>query len=197
MLKLTESKLQCLASAVELLDTEKYLVLKKLYSEGDTTTFRDKFMQYYHLNRAHPSAEFITSYFRLLFTPNLANTSEPYSSILKELYEFKGLNGIKSLQFSFVSKLLAMQDESHPLYDLHVRRFFGMRPPNSNTSEGRIEQFIGQMLIIRKAYNYWENDKRFQAIISKAIERKPELGCCKVPRIIDLLVWTAGRKKLY
>jgi hypothetical protein len=122
--------------------------------------------------------------------------SEPYSQILKELQEFPNQRGNKSLQFSFVSKLMATRDEHKPVYDKHVRMFFGLSSLSSGDDDSRISKFTHQLNKLSTTYNAWEQDRHFIKILAKVRKKITVLNNCPVTRIADLLVYTVGKHHL-
>ncbi len=196
MMELDKLKLKKFECAVELLDASKYLEVRRLYPLGDTPEFRRIYSNYYHLNVAHPSAQFIDRYFDLLFSTEIESMQAPYSQILEELREFPSQNGNRSLQFSFVSKLMATRDERKPVYDKHVRTFFGLSSLSYGDDDSRISKFTHQLNTLSATYNAWEQDRNFKKILAKVREKIPALNGCPATRIADLLVYTVGKHHL-
>lgn len=193
MIKLDTLQLKKFECAVELLDANRYLEVRRLYPLGDTPEFRRIYSNYYHLNVAHPSDQFIDRYFTLLFSAEIESMQEPYSQILKELKKLPSRNGNNALQFSFVSKLMATRDENKPIYDKHVRNFFGLSRLSYGDDDSRISKFTGQLVLLSMTYKAWERDRNFNKILAKVRKKIPALNDCPVTRIADLLVYTVGR----
>jgi hypothetical protein len=95
-----------------------------------------------------------------------------------------------------VSKLVAIHDESRPLYDRHVRNFFGIWKPGIGSTDFQISGFIKNLSLIQQEYQSWSSDDDFKIILNCAQNKIPELKKCHENRICDFLVWTAGRNKL-
>lgn len=188
------------ATHLSALDVAPYFRLKQLLhsqKEHDRLTFRTTFAKFYGLNAGGLSETLKNRYFERLFSLRLTlNHEPPYAELLQELYEFKRRKGDQVLGVSFVSKLVAMHDESRPLYDRHVRNFFGLSKPGLGSVEFQIAGFIYNLGIIRNHYQTWGTEPDFNHLLKPLLERIPPLKHCHLNRLCDFLVWTAGRKKL-
>jgi hypothetical protein len=189
-------------SYLELKDISPYLTLRELLNEkraGFEEEFTPKFEKYYGLRgRAGLTDDFKKRYFEILFSLKVKDHNDPHTPILKELYEFRRLQGDKALQCSFVSKLVAIHDESYPIFDKHVEAFFGISAPDrdSENVDFRIAGFVANLMYLRYIYRCWAGDNEFQTIVQAAKQRFPILKPCTVPRIADFLVWAVGHYKL-
>jgi len=122
-------------------DYAPYLTLKRLFlarQDGYQALFCREFARFYGLNAGGVTEAFKKRYFELLFGLRIQEGVDPYTPILTELYEIPRRQGDKALQCSFVSKLVAMHDETRPLYDRHVSAFFGITVPPNASVEVRI-----------------------------------------------------------
>jgi hypothetical protein len=97
---------------------------------------------------------------------------------------------------SFVSKLIAIHDESRPIFDTHVSNFFGLFVPHVGKIEFRITRFIRHLNYIQGQYESWAVDSRFQSISQQLFRKQPALRGCHSSRICDFLVWTVGAAEL-
>ncbi len=179
-------------------DISPYFELKRVLAEKPTgfqTKFRQIFESYYGLNAAGVTNDFRDRYFGLLFGLEIQD-DDPYTPILLELYEIPRHKGDKALQCSFVSKLVAIHDESHPIFDRHVSDFFGINVPSNGSVDFRIAGFLANLEYLRKTYECWTEDAEFQKILLTVKQTHPYLNGCTTPRIADFLVWTVGRNKL-
>ena len=178
---------------------EKYLELKRLLTEKTTDSqekFRQSYASFYGLNVGGVTEEFKNRYFDLLFNLELSEDGEPYTTILKDLYYFPRRQGDKALQCSFVSKLVAIHDETYPIFDSHVGAFFGvMVPPSYYDNDFRISVFVTILTRLRETYRCWSADNRFQDILSRVKHDHPSLKDCADSRIADFLVVTVGQMK--
>jgi len=163
----------------------------------DRSFFSRKFASYYGLNRAHLGSPLTTKFFELLFNFPNANYAEPYGDLLKQLYDIPRQKGDRVLCFSFVTKLIAIHDESKPLYDRHVRDFFGLMPPAIGSVDFRIVGFLANLAAIQKCYADWTKGADFHGLTAPLFQRIPDLSNCHSSRVCDFLVWTVGSKNLW
>ena len=199
MINLNHHQRELLEMASENLKEEEidtYIKLRTLLPEK-SMVFRNLFKNYYRLNNAFLSEAFEDRFFELLFTLNIKDSTDPYTPILKELYEIPRQKGDKSLQCSFVSKLVAIHDENYPIYDKHISAFFGISVPSYGDVEFRIAGFVNNINWLSMIYNKWSEDDNFRRILVNVRKRYPALDDCKATRIADFLVWTVGSKKLW
>jgi len=90
------------------------------------TTFEAEFTGYYGLKSGGVTPRFREIFFDRLYALRGKAIGEPtYARLLRELYEIPRHKRDKALPCSFVSKLIAIHDESRPLFDRYVSRFFG------------------------------------------------------------------------
>ena len=196
--------LPLVASAAELLDRKAvlpYCELRRLLANATAVNcekFEWEFAKYYGLNSAGLSPEFKQRYFELLFGVNRSVMDNPqYGPLLSELYNIPRIQGDLVLQCSFVSKMVAIHDESRPLYDKYVGAFFGLTVPQTGPTEFRITGFVANLEIIRGYYFAWINDPRFQSVFERVLNRIPELRSCNLIRVCDFLVWQTGKEATF
>lgn len=178
---------------------QPYFDLKVLLKSNATDAkaeFKKKFSSFYRLNSAGLTDAFRDRYFNHLFAARPLGKIDPYSSILLDLYNLPRRKGDKSLQCSFVSKLVAIHDESRPIYDKYVRQFFGLGPPSIGSVEFRVAGFITNMERIREQYEDWAHSPRFARTVEPLLKQHPNLRDCHAHRAIDVLVWTVGARRL-
>ncbi|MCE5230218.1 hypothetical protein LLG95_11545 [bacterium] len=181
-------------------DYQPYLELRRMLARPadlDRAAFRKLFTRYYVLNVGGLSREWKDRFFEWLFRA-LQHGSDPYTHILKDLYQYPRLKGDQVLAFSFVSKLVAIHDESRPIFDAHVGNFFGLGAPKIGSIDHRIAGFITNLDRIKNAYETWPRDPRFQKLLEilKKRTNDSELMQCHPNRLCDFLVWTVGRLKI-
>jgi hypothetical protein len=180
-------------------DISPYLKLKRLFTDqpvGFKAEFRQTFERYYGLNAGGVSDAFKRRYFELLFDLKLKESVDPYTPILKELYSILRRKEDKALQCSFVSKLVAIHDETRPIFDRHVSDFFGITVPSNGWVDFRIAGFVTNLMWLRETYQRWSGDKHFMEILSAVKQKHPSLQNCAGARVADFLIWVVGRKKL-
>jgi|SRR5579862_907703 len=178
-----------------------YLELKELFSK-DTLEARDQFRylfsDYYGMNSAGLTDEFKARYFAILFGNEVFCNGEPnFVSILNELSEIPNKKGLRSLQCSFVSKLIGMHREASPVYDSNVSQFFGEEVPGSwRSQDRRISWFVDFLKRVAEDYKVWAQDAQIYAILERFKTRDTRLAACDTVRLMDFLVWNVGSRKL-
>ena len=178
---------------------DEYFELRRLLASrhpADRHEFRTRFAKYYKLNSAGLTEAFKRRYFQLLFAFRPPGPKDPYTTLLRTLYQFPRLQGDQCLQVVFVSKLVAIHDESRPLFDSNVSEFFGMSRPEVGSIRFQIAGFVENLLRIQKEYESWAQDPHFHRIVKPLIRKHPKLGTCHSTRLCDFLVWTVGAYEL-
>lgn len=176
----------------------EYFALRQLLADPRPKAreqFATRFASYYRLRSAGLTAEFIQLYFKRLFECSPVGVADPYTELLRELYDFPRRQGDRALQSSFVSKLVAVHDESRPIYDSHVANFFGMNVPRVGSVSFRIAVFVRNLARIQVDYESWARDPRFRRIGRAFFAKHPGVNCHPT-RICDFLVWTIGANDL-
>lgn len=181
-------------------DAREYFELRRLLrgrGAVDRAEFKRRFSNYYRLHTGGLTDDFKKRYFELLFAYKVPRgDADPYTSLLLELYKFPRRQGKPALQASFVSKLVAIHDESRPIHDVHVSRFFGLAPPALGSVRFRIAGFVANLEHIRERYDQWSGDPRVREIVGPLLEQDQELRNCHWSRVCDFLVWTVGAHKI-
>ena len=88
-----------------------------------------------------------------------------------------------------------MHDESSPIYDQHVLKFFGEKPPTAPQAE-RISWYVNFLTSVATAYAAWGEDERIGPTLERLKARDARLVHCDVVRLVDFLVWKVGNQKL-
>jgi hypothetical protein len=178
-----------------------YFDLKVLFADRSPPArerFRALFSDFYNLNTSHPTDEFKTRFFEIMFDGRVIVEGCPnWHEILTELSRIKRKKGDYAMPFSFVSKLVGMHLESSPIYDKHVLAFFGETPISASIRAGkRIEWFVGFLSQIANSYDAWAADVRVKPILDRFKARDARLRGCHDVRLLDFLVWKVGNGKL-
>jgi hypothetical protein len=172
-------------------DYQDYLQLRQLLgAPGARKQFSSLFARYYRMGAARLTEAFKTRFFRELFSFKVTGAEDPYSRILKSLHRIPRAQGDLALQFSFVSKLVAVHDESQPIWDRNVSQFFGLSYPTWGTTEFRISGFVSNLAYLRAIYLAWLEAAEIQGVLASLAKKHPSLGGCHGVRLLDFLVWT-------
>ena len=177
-------------------DIEEYIRLRSFVRSGmsgDRAQFELRFSACYGLNSAGLTPEFKVTYFQRLFDHRPGQSDDPYTPILLSLYAIPRHKKDRIVAASFTSKLVAIHDETQPLFDRHVQAFFGMGVPTLEPVEFRIAGFVRNLRQIRTTYETWTQLPAFAEIIDRVRQAHPKLADAHPTRIWDFLVWTTGR----
>ncbi len=185
------------ADKIKPTDFDEYFELRRLNQQpSDRQEFQARFANYYRLHIGGLTDAFKHRYLHLLVTWQPRGQRDPYSPLLLDLYQFPRRRGDQTLQVSFVSKLVAFHDESRPLFDRHVSRFFGVSVPAVGSVEFRISGFVANLEGIRAQYEAWAASSRFKSLVRPLFQKNPNLKNCHPTRLCDFLVWTVGSYEL-
>lgn len=199
--RLTEERISALAAAEQgLLEKNfaPYLKLRDLLNEksGESRTeFCKIFKSFYMMRKGTGVApEFEKRFFDILFSYNpSANPRVAFIEIATELAKIDNPKEKKTVHFSFVSKLVAMHNEASPIYDKHVRNFFGERlPANGAATHERIDAVADFLESVGRIYTGWASDPEIAKVLGRMCDRDPRLCKCHPVRLIDFLVWRHG-----
>ncbi len=178
--------------------TGTYLTLRRLLygpTSDAGSEFRKLYSKYYGLNAAGLTKEWKQKYFELLFCFRDKMPDNPHRVALHILYPLPRIKKDQALQFSFVSKLVAIHDEQQPIFDRYVQSYFGLGPPSlAGLTEFRKLGFLQNLSEIGKRYRAWSEYEPFAAILGELREKVPGLTDCHSIRICDFLVWSVGKK---
>ncbi|MFO7698849.1 MAG: hypothetical protein R6X16_17080 [Anaerolineae bacterium] len=181
---------------VEARSVDRYLELRRLVndaSEESRARFESGFASFYALNAAFPTEAFRRRYFDLLWALALPIEPGTYATLLTELYQIPGSPGNHALHASFVSKLVAMHDESKPILDHNTSRFFGVVVPAEGDLDYRIALFVDHLERISRTYLLWATNPQFCTATAALCDRIPGLATCHPVRVCEFVVWAAVR----
>ena len=155
--------------------------------------FQFVFFHFYQLDYAKLTDDFISTYFEIL-RDNKNGAVEP-TTFARELQNIPNTKGGESLHISFISKLCATIDPTHPIYDKHVKAFY--RLPERYTYQGferRMAGFEVDFNTIRTEATSILEHKEIQAMISAVRTSFPLATTNLIPdlRMIDLFVYAHG-----
>jgi len=176
-------------------DVATYLEIRGLLTSDnpdDRARLERLFASFYGLN-PFVAGVYKRRYFDILRSLRGAKLpSDPYSGVLRELYEVPRAKGDQALQCSFVSKLISIHDEARPIYDRHVGSFFSLPLPVRGTIESRIAEFVRALESIRQAYSSWSLLEGGVSLLKTLRSSIPDLERCHPNRVWDFLVWAHG-----
>jgi len=157
-------------------------------------SFQRKFKYFYKVNRRND--KFYKAYFSFL---ELNKSSNPiFSDTLKHFYKIgkSGKNGelVYSLEFSFVSKLLATLNPDLPVWDSNVFICLGLRNPgNWLPKEKRIEKAKEIYNKLIEWYKCFLKSEKGCNWIKLFNEKYPDSDITPVKKI-DFILWQRGAR---
>lgn len=178
-----------------------YLELKELLPNATPDArgrCRSLFTNYYGLNIGGLTDAFKNRFFEILFGANVIVNGQPdFITILNELSLIRSKQGYYTMPFSFVSKLVAVHQETSPIYDHYVLRFFGEKAPATSLPKpDRIAWYLGFLKQVAADYVAWAKDTEISSIVDRLKARDHKLAQCDAVRLMDFLVWKVGNQKL-
>ena len=90
-----------------------------------------------------------------------------------------------------------MHCEDRPIFDRYVAAFFGTRVPAPCVERAvRIRWFIEFLDQVRASYRQWAKDATVAQVLNRLRARDAGLADCDDVRLMDFLVWKAGKQNL-
>ena len=170
----------------------EYLWLQQQYANTNiiqNEVYKNRYSIFWRLNQARLSQDFKNHYFELL--QNIRNhNQQTISNIIDTLYEIR-INGIRKIQFSFVTKLLHTMNNNLPIYDSLIKDFFFFSKINPNLEyEDKKHRLINQYNFLTSEYQrILENDLLISSI--NFVRDKCQLNELVTDiKIIDSIIWS-------
>ena len=159
-------------------------------SEEERLRFEKAFCRHYRLDGLGDKA-FKQSYFKQMFALDLKGETTPYPRLLLALKR-PASAGKPRMEFSFVSRLVAMHDEARPVYDGRVLRFLKLKPVPQGEDADRIKAYLETLDTIKATYDAWKPE--YPRICGPLLQRLEPLRQCHCNKVWDFIVWQAGKK---
>lgn len=156
----------------------KQVLNDKEYQE----VFRKYFFDFYRVPRIKKD-----DYYEKLF-------SEDYSTYNLDNLERKAVELFdnKSVQFSFVTKMMNMHNEGYPIYDSFVAKAFGFKADNlPSDAKEKISVLCGFYRAMGETYRKLENHSKIKDFMAKIGDK---YGGISRKRALDLIFWQLGKK---
>ncbi|MBI5778088.1 MAG: hypothetical protein HZA49_01350 [Planctomycetes bacterium] len=152
-----------------------------------TDPFQKRYRNYWRMNAAHLSKEYCNVYFQSL---HQALTNLPsIGDLAIALHNTPtNKNGRKSLQFSFVTKLVHMINRQSPIYDSLVKKFYLFSGPKSGSLQQKIDELAGFHSFLCQEYAKIIKN----GLLTKSIKAFREKFIPKHftdEKVIDSLIW--------
>ena len=164
-----------------------YYYLKKVFrraldNKDYQEVFRKYFFDFYRVPRVKKD-----DYYEKLF-------SEDYSTYNLDNLERKAVELFdnKSVQFSFVTKMMNMHNEDYPIYDSFVAKAFGFKAVSLPVDvKGKISVLCGFYRVMEETYHELENHSKIGDFMAKIGDK---YGKISIKRALDLIFWQLGKK---
>jgi len=165
----------------------KYDFLIENIHKIETSSYQTSYKTFWRLHGAGLSKAYCSIYFQLL----RKHLEKPIAieALVKSLYD-KPVNssGKKSLQFSFVTKMLHMADQKLPIYDSLISSFYFFEPNRRLSFQERIRELIIFYEFLNYEYKRIIENGLLQESI-KAFRKSYNPKYFTDEKIIDSLIW--------
>jgi hypothetical protein len=164
---------------------KQYEWIREKVAEVDSPQYQQQYRDFWRMNVAQLGKSFYTTYFGLLKAP----TEHELPGLCDALYEVSTrLDGKRTLQFSFATKLLHLQNPHLPIYDSRVARFYLFKAPSGGTVEERTKKLTAfHNFLVAEYARVIHNGLLAPAIAALRERFKPRLHTDE--KIIDWLIW--------
>jgi hypothetical protein len=156
--------------------------------EPENAVFQFVFRSYYRIDNAGLTSDWKERYFEFL-----SQRERSLKTILEGLYHIPTKKNVKSLQFSFATKLLHTLDTNQPIYDSKVAELLGLPVKKGTDFAANITTCIAVYENLRQAQQQLLLDEGIKNQIAALKDRyKSQISDEKA---LDFLLWSAGKKR--
>ena len=165
-----------------------YEWLESHKGEPENPVFQFVFRSYYRIDNAGLTTGWKVRYFEFL------NQRESgLRTILEGLYHLPTARKVKSLQFSFATKLLHTLDSRRPIYDSKVAELLGLPVKKGKDFAANIDTCVAVYEDLREAQQQLLLDEGIRSQIAALKARyNSRIGDEKA---LDFLLWSVGKSK--
>lgn len=156
--------------------------------EPRNPVFQFVFRSYYRIDNAGLTADWKVRYFEFL-----SQRESGLRTILEGLYHFPTAKKVKSLQFSFATKLLHTLDPAQPIYDSKVAELLGLSVKRGKDFAANVDACVAAYADLREAQR--------QLLLDEGVKnRVAALKAHYDSRIsdekaLDFLIWSVGKER--
>lgn len=178
--------------AADLLGLEEsvrvYEWLETHKGEPKNLVFQFVFRSYYRIDNAGLTPDWKVRYFEFL-----DQGESGLRTILEGLYHFPTTRRVKSLQFSFATKLLHTLDSSQPIYDSKVAELLGLPVKKGKDFAANID------ICIAVYEDLWEAQKQLlsdEGVRNRIAALKARYNSqISDEKALDFLLWSVGKER--
>ena len=198
---LINSKAAAIVDRIPQESIEVYLFLMDRYSPGNVAgnrVFQFVFRSFYRMENAGLTDEFKSEYFAIMDSYRGASDLD-ICGIAERLRRILNRKGQKSLQFSFITKLLHTVNNSYPIYDAEVARVYRFRTPSYQESFGkRLERYATFYRQLGESYREIIKSGSLQPAITMFSDAFPDHAKrLSDVKVLDFIMWSAGKLSHY
>lgn len=174
-----------------------YNFLKKEFNNSNVSNnhlFQFVYRSFYRLDNAGLTQEFKNKYFQIL--EEYRNESEfHFEKVLQKLYHIPNIKGNeKTFQFSFVTKMYNIINDSIPIYDSKVAKVFSMSKPHQKEFEIKLSKHLEQLKQIQKGYEIILEQNLLPKTI-KLFDSTFKDNKLSEMKKLDFIFWSSGKIK--
>jgi hypothetical protein len=177
-----------------------YLFISEQFKTGSITEnylFQFVYRSFYRLDNAGLTPQFKTEYFKLMEECRHSDCLDP-ADLSRKLYEIPNRKNLKTLQFSFVTKLANTICADYPIYDSEITKVFSFRPPVPDGNRSVDDRLAVLLKFYNDLKNYYHDllsGDSCASIFSCYEEIYPAYDFSKIPRLklLDFFFWSAGK----
>jgi hypothetical protein len=153
----------------------------------DNPVFQFVFRSYYRIDNAGLTSDWKVRYFKFL-----SERERHLKTILEGLYHIPTKKKVKSLQFSFATKLLHTLDTNQPIYDSKVADLLGLPVKKGKDFAANINTCIAVYGKLQKAQQQLLLDEGIMnQIAALKVRYNSQISDGKA---LDFLLWNVGKK---
>lgn len=178
-------------------DVNLYFYIKKSFDEDRnhvlTSEFKGAYIKFYVMNSAGLRPEHYNEYFNML-----SSGEEDLTEILKRMHKIPTLKNLKTIQFSFATKLIHTVDNHQPIFDKHIGEILNLKQPVDYKlgTEQRIKNRILLYNKLKQSFMTLLKKDGTQDLINTFRQefnwKSSEIGNVK---ILDFILWAGNRVK--
>ncbi len=168
-----------------------YLFLKKEYEKGnigDNKIFQFMFKSFYGMNNAGLGDKLKARYFKLL-----EREEDDLGTILSELHKIETSRKVKSVQFSFATKLLHTINDKLPIFDTEVSKAIHCGITGNDKDKKIASAMRIYKVMQEELYPHLLDNKQIKRIITEFKNKFKNTGEMSEAKILDFILWQLGK----
>ena len=165
-----------------------YEWLESHKEKPENPVFQFVFRSYYRIDNAGLTSDWKVRYFKFL-----SERERSLKTILEGLYHIPTKKKVKSLQFSFATKLLHTLDTNQPIYDSKVAELLGLPVKKGKDFAANINTCIAVYGKLQEAQQQFLSD---EGIMNQIAALKARYNSqISDEKALDFLLWSVGKER--